>query len=76
MPNTHAVLDSINIMLSAAPRGIKEIQKHIVESAKTFKPQEPRPQFGDCPTVYGGGYVLTPAAEKKLGEVDPAVVAL
>jgi hypothetical protein len=57
-------------------RGVKAVQDNIVQSAKTFTPQEPRPQFGDCPTVFGGGYVLTPAAEKALGEVDPAVIAL
>jgi len=56
-------------------KGVKMVQDDIIESAKTFNPQDPRPQFGDCPTVYGGGYTLTPAAEKALGEVDPAVVA-
>jgi len=56
-------------------KGIKEVQDHIVEAAKDFEPQDPRPQFGDCPTVYGGGYVLTSAAEKNLAQVDPAVMA-
>jgi len=46
-----------------------------VKSAETVVPQEPIPQFGDGPTVFGGGAVLTPAAQKEMVENDPAMVA-
>lgn len=50
--------------------------QHIKDSAKTVVPQEPVPQYGDGATVFGGGAVLTPAAQKAMGENDPAIIEL
>mmetsp|Transcript_12757 Transcript_12757/g.32722 ORF Transcript_12757/g.32722 Transcript_12757/m.32722 type:complete len:620 (-) Transcript_12757:107-1966(-) len=57
-------------------KGLKDVPQHIKDSAKTVVPQEPVPQYGDGATVFGGGAVLTPAAQKAMGENDPAIIEL
>jgi 15-cis-phytoene desaturase len=51
---------------------IKEIQQHIVEAAKDYKPRPPQGVKGDGAIAWGGGATLNKNSESLLREVDPS----
>jgi len=51
---------------------IKDIQPHIVESAKNYVAKEPAGVKGDGAIAWGGGATLNKQSEKLLKDVDPA----
>jgi 15-cis-phytoene desaturase len=53
----------------------KEVQAHIIETAKAFVPKEPLGVKGDGAIAFGAGAKLTAANSGLLREVDPAQFA-
>jgi 15-cis-phytoene desaturase len=51
---------------------IKEVQQHIVEAAKDYKPRPPQGVKGDGAIAWGGGATLNKKSESLLREVDPS----
>ena len=51
---------------------IKEVQQHIVDAAKDYKPRPPPGVKGEGAIAWGGGATLTKKNEKLLREVDPS----
>merc|ERR1712194_375152 len=51
---------------------IKEVQAHVVESAKEHTPKAPPGVKGDGAIAWGGGATLTKKSETLLKEVDPS----
>ena len=55
---------------------IKEIQPHIIESAKDHVAKEPAGVKGDGAIAWGAGATLNKQSETLLKEVDPAQFAV
>merc|ERR1712176_406630 len=49
----------------------KEIQQHVIDSAKDFEPREPRGVKGEGAIAFGAGATLTKKSKELLKEVDP-----
>ena len=61
-----------NRALGNPEKQIKDIQQHIVESAKNHVAKEPLGVKGDGAIAWGGGAVLEKKNSDLLKEVDPA----
>lgn len=53
----------------------KEIQQHVVDSAKDYEPKEPAGVKGEGAIAFGAGATLSSSAESLLKEVDPVQFA-
>jgi len=57
------------------PLPIKDIQQHVIDAAKDYKPKPPPGVKGEGAIAWGGGATLNKSNEKLLKEVDPSQFA-